>query len=527
MEDCENSVHEIIVLDDDEYSNMFGEDIETRMKHVSLRDHDYMTPRKEMTQAGTDLQCTAEVDSSSEDVLSVGNINMLGGVSSSLSVSTHSRNESGVDMAFDALMDLEENSDMSSFLKKYIDGSDNAQDLWTLGADGESLFANKAVHETLRDQSLHQADNSQQRILENTPPTFKQSTPSSRTNMKQLLWREQCMENERRRQRERETAASVQIPASSAQPEAGVRFQDIPTEVYKIETRLENPTKYHVLESQKRQVAEYLSESSPGAESSEQATPLTPAKQGVIQGVIQGAPCGSRRVSGPFSPSISSAATSPSEYTPSETYDDFLDDVLSLDVASEAVADKSVHSASASMLDFLVKEEPLGEDDLKAMQKDRQKKDNHNMIERRRRFNINDRIKELGTLLPKQNEQYYDIVRDVRQNKGSILKASVDYIRILKREKERKSLVEDKCRKQEQINKKLLIKLQEYEQRLAASGMSVPSNKAVWRQSNSSENHQKNCMSTSSNIPTLTVEDDEDKDTEVQEDYAEDVMDTL
>ena len=36
-----------------------------------------------------------------------------------------------------------------------------------------------------------------------------------------------------------------------------------------------------------------------------------------------------------------------------------------------------------------------------------------------------------------------------------------------------------------------------------------------------------NCMSTSSNIPTLTVEDDEDKDTEVQEDYAEDVMDTL
>ena len=90
------------------------------------------------------------MDSSSEDVLSVGNINMLGGVSSSMSVSTHSRNESGVDMAFDALMDLEENSDMSSFLKKYIDGSDNAQDLWTLGADGESLFANKAVHETLR-----------------------------------------------------------------------------------------------------------------------------------------------------------------------------------------------------------------------------------------------------------------------------------------------------------------------------------------------------------------------------------------
>ena len=81
-------------------------------------------------------------------------------------------------------------------------------------------------------------------------------------------------------------------------------------------------------------------------------------------------------------------------------------------------------------------------------------------VERRRRFNINDRIKELGTLLPKQNEQYYDIVRDVRQNKGSILKASVDYIKILKKEKERKGLIEEKCRKQELINRKLLIKLQ-------------------------------------------------------------------
>ena len=82
------------------------------------------------------------------------------------------------------------------------------------------------------------------------------------------------------------------------------------------------------------------------------------------------------------------------------------------------------------------------------------------LVERRRRFNINDRIKELGTLLPKQNEQYYDIVRDVRQNKGSILKASVDYIRILKREKERKGHVEEKCKKLEQVNRRILIKLQ-------------------------------------------------------------------
>jgi hypothetical protein len=44
----------------------------------------------------------------------------------------------------------------------------------------------------------------------------------------------------------------------------------------------------------------------------------------------------------------------------------------------------------------------LSNDEIRLIIKDRQKKDSHNMIERRRRFNINDRIKELGTLLPKQ-----------------------------------------------------------------------------------------------------------------------------
>ena len=82
------------------------------------------------------------------------------------------------------------------------------------------------------------------------------------------------------------------------------------------------------------------------------------------------------------------------------------------------------------------------------------------LVERRRRFNINDRIKELGTLLPKHSDQYYDIVRDVRQNKGSILKASVDYIKILKKEKEKKTFIEEKYRKLEQVNRKALLKIQ-------------------------------------------------------------------
>ena len=52
------------------------------------------------------------------------------------------------------------------------------------------------------------------------------------------------------------------------------------------------------------------------------------------------------------------------------------------------------------------------------------------------------------------------MVRDVRQNKGSILKASVEYIKKLKVDQERKKYLEEKSRLQEYQNKKLLLKLQ-------------------------------------------------------------------
>ena len=55
--------------------------------------------------------------------------------------------------------------------------------------------------------------------------------------------------------------------------------------------------------------------------------------------------------------------------------------------------------------------------------------------------------------------RYFEMVRDVRQNKGSILKASVDYIRKLKVDQNRKNFLEEKCLKQEYQNKKLLLKL--------------------------------------------------------------------
>jgi len=326
------------------------------------------------------------------------------------------------------------------------------------------------------------------------PPSFKQSTPSCRTNMRQLLWREQCMERERKREQDPPVPAHHQLSATLNIPSPCLQTRlspDIPNEVYKIESRLENPTKYHMLESQRKQVADFLSEGESSLPPPER-TALT-VSPGPVSASAPPPTTSRRRVSGTLSPGTSrysSAATSPSEYAASEACDDFLDELLSHEVAGDGrVPDirltESGKHTSASMFDFMVKEEPLGEDDLKVFTKDRVKKDNHNMIERRRRFNINDRIKELGTLLPTQNEPYYELVRDVRQNKGSILKASVDYIKLLRRDKEKRSAVEERCKKLEQNHRRALLKIQEYEQRLA--GLGVPVESASWRSATSDE----------------------------------------
>ncbi|KAI9281589.1 Myc-type, basic helix-loop-helix domain-containing protein [Sporodiniella umbellata] len=58
------------------------------------------------------------------------------------------------------------------------------------------------------------------------------------------------------------------------------------------------------------------------------------------------------------------------------------------------------------------------------MEKRRRRRESHNAVERRRRDNINERIQELGTLLPFS-------IEEGKLNKGTILRKSVDQIREL------------------------------------------------------------------------------------------------
>ena len=63
---------------------------------------------------------------------------------------------------------------------------------------------------------------------------------------------------------------------------------------------------------------------------------------------------------------------------------------------------------------------------------------------------------QLETSLTPRNMLY----RDLRQNKGSILKASVDYIRRLQRDQERLKVMEERQRQLETTNRKMLLRMQ-------------------------------------------------------------------
>ena len=54
----------------------------------------------------------------------------------------------------------------------------------------------------------------------------------------------------------------------------------------------------------------------------------------------------------------------------------------------------------------------------------------------------------------------YFVSSDVRQNKGTILKASVDYIRKLRREQDRMRQIEEEKRNTEELNRRLLLRVQ-------------------------------------------------------------------
>ncbi|KAJ2954967.1 hypothetical protein O0L34_g3309 [Tuta absoluta] len=319
------------------------------------------------------------------------------------------------------------------------------------------------------------------------PPTFKTLTPTSRTQLKQQLMREHAQEQLRRESLQAQQAGQSKENAEEKKktvPSDVPRITphvELPPQVLQVRTVLENPTRYHVIQKQKSQVRQYLSESQPHIQ----------GNQTNRNAPVQSAPeMGTQRSTSPdrtsscslLSPGMCSASTHNSEA------DEFLEDMLSFD-SGAGVSSSGPPSASSSVAgDCVVLSEAIAKDRQKkdnhnmigeyavlteAIAKDRQKKDSHNIIERRRRFNINDRIKELGTLLPKTNDPFYEVIRDVRPNKGTILKSSVDYIKCLRDEVNRLKQSEQRRKQIELHNRKLTLRIQELERLARMHGLPV------------------------------------------------------
>ncbi|XP_053145638.1 transcription factor E3 isoform X1 [Hemicordylus capensis] len=389
-----------------------------------------------------------------------------------------------------------------------------------------------------------------------SPPSAPAQGPtmSSRVLLRQQLMRAQTQEQERREQQQAAQFTPVppapSTPAISVSPLARPAPAQVPVEVLKVQTHLENPTKYHIQQAQRQQVKQYLSTAmgnkiatqalsgaSPGAPTcSPQAASAPEAQHSLAQ--QQGVAGGTG--SAPNSPMAMLNIGSSSE----KEIDDVIDEIISLESSYNeeilnygALQMPSTLPVSGNLLDVYnsqgmmepaatvsnscpadlpnIKREMSGtglsgstqwglalkgavpqdwasrsrvnntdhlflhlvENEAKAFLKERQKKDNHNLIERRRRFNINDRIKELGTLIPKSNDP------EMRWNKGTILKASVDYIRKLQKEQQRSKEMEIKQHKLEQTNQSLLLRVQELELQVQMHGLPLTTTPGLMTQS--------------------------------------------
>ncbi|XP_066436546.1 transcription factor E3 isoform X2 [Eleutherodactylus coqui] len=320
-------------------------------------------------------------------------------------------------------------------------------------------------------------------------------TMSSRILLRQQLMRAQAQEQEKREQEQKAAQmATTTTPAISVNAGSRPTPAQVPLEVLKVQTHLENPTKYHIQQSQRQQVKQYLSTTMgtkvPLHTSAPSTTTINVASTGASPQPEQA-----------LLPTASSAPNSPLAMlkigsNSEKEIDDVIDEIISLESSLndefmgyvERGNLPSTLPVSGNLLDMYcapgmttpaitvsnscpadlpnIKKE-YSEQDVKAVIKERQKKDNHNLIERRRRFNINDRIKELGTLIPKSSDP------ELRWNKGTILKASVEYIRKLQKDQQRVRELEGRQRKLEHMNQSLLLRVQELEMQAQLHGITT------------------------------------------------------
>ncbi|XP_037627487.1 transcription factor EB isoform X2 [Sebastes umbrosus] len=342
---------------------------------------------------------------------------------------------------------------------------------------------------------------------------------ASRIGMRMQLMRDQLQQEEQRERQQiqqhqqQQNAALQYMQHCMAVPPAPTpaistpqhhQSMQVPVEVLKVQTHLENPTDYHIRQSRRQQVKEYLSTTFATKQTVHAVAGLVPPSPPPNMGPIGGSASAPPPLRSPHMRteqlmSGNSAPNSPMAMlnigSSHETeMDEVIDDIISMqsnydDIQAyiDPIQMPNTLPLSSSHLDvytgpgmkgpgiamtsnscpanLTVKRELT---EARAMAKERQKKDNHNLIERRRRFNINDRIKELGTMIPKTNDLVHS---DVRWNKGTILRASVEYIKRMQKDAHRSREVENSFKRMEMANKHLVLRIQELEMQARIHGL--------------------------------------------------------
>ncbi|XP_041701071.1 microphthalmia-associated transcription factor-like isoform X4 [Coregonus clupeaformis] len=388
---------------------------------------------------------------------------------------------------------------------------------------GDEFQEEPKTYYELKSQPLKKNSNPSDQQCSSSKPPLGSSAMTSRILLRQQLMREQLQEQERREQQRRQASSTSQHPQTtgghthtqtpainvSAPPSLPPASQ-LPMEVLKVQTHLENPTKYHIQQAQQQQVKRYLgklgslpcpNQSSdhggmpPGPGNSAPNSPMAlltlnvnceKEMDDVIDDIISLESSYNDDILGLMDPGLQMANTIAVNTNLLDIYGNQGMPPPGLAInscpanlpnikreysvsQSPAIMHMLDKSGSCGKFENYPRPEGFPVAEVRAMAKERQKKDNHNLIERRRRFNINDRIKELGTMIPKSNDP------DMRWNKGTILKASVDYIRKLQREQQRAKELENRQKKLEHANRHLMLRIQELEMQARAHGLTTAS----------------------------------------------------
>uniref|UniRef100_A0A2K5X911 Transcription factor binding to IGHM enhancer 3 n=1 Tax=Macaca fascicularis TaxID=9541 RepID=A0A2K5X911_MACFA len=309
------------------------------------------------------------------------------------------------------------------------------------------------------------------------------SSSSSRVLLRQQLMRAQAQEQERRERREQAAAAPFPspAPASPAISVVGVSAgghtlgrpppAQVPREVLKVQTHLENPTRYHLQQARRQQVKQYLSTTLGPKLASQALTPPPGPTSAQPLPAPEAAHTTGPTGSAPNSPMALLTIGSSSE----KEIDDVIDEIISLESSyndemlsylpggTTGLQLPSTLPVSGNLLD-VYSSQGVATPAITVSNSCPAELPN---IKRE----ISDRGKGPfeGTAEERQSQP-----KEMRWNKGTILKASVDYIRKLQKEQQRSKDLESRQRSLEQANRSLQLRIQELELQAQIHGLPVP-----------------------------------------------------